>query len=238
MPNTYFRFKQFVVEQGKCAMKVGTDGVLLGAWAQVPEKGKVLDLGTGTGLIALMVAQRCQSEIVAVDISVEACEQAAENVEASPWKERISVLHQDVKNMDEAFHGSFDCIVSNPPYFRENVKCPEQLRNTARHTDDLNFSQLVFAASRLLADNGTLSVVLPADAAAEFIAEASSQRLVLLRQTWIHTKPGAQPKRVLMTFSKASVASTEVAHMTIHEADHSFSEAYSALTAEFYLDRK
>ena len=238
MPNTYFRFKQFVVEQEKCAMKVGTDGVLLGAWAQLPDTGKVLDLGTGTGLVALMIAQRCQAEVVAVDISAEACEQATENVENSPWKERIMVVHQDAKTMVENYEGQFDCIVSNPPYFKENVKCPGQLRNTARHTDELNFKQLAVASAALLKQDGTLSVVLPADAAHEFIAEASSQRLSLLRQTWIHTKPNATPKRVLMTFRNSLVVSSEISHMTIHEADHSFSEAYRELTSDFYLDRK
>ena len=238
MPNTYFRFKQFVVEQGKCAMKVGTDGVLLGAWAEFPATGRILDLGTGTGLISLMAAQRSQAEVVAVDISAEACEQAAENVEMSPWKERIAVVHQDVKEMGGEYKGSFDCVVSNPPYFREDIKCPGQLRNTARHTDELNFNQLVVAASVLLKENGTLSVVLPADAASEFIAEASSQRLSLCRQTWVHTKPNALAKRVLMTFSKSQEVTTEVAHMTIHEADHSFSKAYQDLTESFYLDRK
>ena len=237
MPNTYFRFKQFVVNQEKCAMKVGTDGVLLGAWAGLPDEGKVLDLGTGTGLIALMAAQRCGADILAVDISKEACDQAKENVALSPWVNRISVLHRDVKSMGEDFCQSFDCIVSNPPYFKEKIKCPEQLRNMARHTDELDFRQLTVASSWLLKEEGTLSVVLPADAAHEFIAEASAQRLSLLRQTWIHTKPEALPKRVLMTFMKGYVASAEVAHITIHEADHSFSEAYKSLTSDFYLDR-
>lgn len=237
MPNTYFRFKQFVVRQEKCAMKVGTDGVLLGAWAAVPQEGKILDLGTGTGLVALMLAQRSAASVVAVDISEEACEQAAENVAESPWPDRIQVIHQDAKVMGENYEGVFDCVVSNPPYFKENVKCPGQLRNTARHTDELNFRQLACSSSMLLKENGTLSVVLPADAAHEFIAEASAQRLSLSRQTWIHTKPGAQPKRVLMTFVKGHVASAEIVNMTIHEADHSFSEAYKSLTSAYYLDR-
>lgn len=237
MSNSYFRFKQFVVEQAKCAMKVGTDGVLLGAWTQLPDRGKVLDLGTGTGLIALMMAQRCASEIVAVDISAEACEQASENVAASPWKERIQVVHQDAKQMADLYENQFDCVVSNPPYFKENVKCPGQLRNTARHTDELDFKQLAEASACLLKDGGMLSVVLPANVTSEFIAEASAQRLSLARQTWIHTKPNAEPKRVLMSFTKARETSTEVTHMTIHEADHSISEAYRLLTSDFYLDR-
>ena len=237
MPNTYFKFKQFTIEQEKCAMKVGTDGVLLGAWAPVPETGKILDVGTGTGLIALMIAQRSQADIMGVDISKEACEQAQENAERSPWKERISILHKDVKTLDESFNGLFDCVVSNPPYFKENVKCPGQQRNTARHTDVLEFNELLEASARLLNESGTLSVVLPTDVALDFIAEALTKRFFLFKQIWIHTKPGAPAKRILMAFSKKQSASTNVVHMTIHEADHSFSEAYVALTKDYYLDR-
>ena len=237
MANTYFKFKQFTIEQDRCAMKVGTDGVLLGAWAPLPASGKILDVGTGTGLVALMVAQRSDAEVVGIDISEDACSQAAENAKHSPWNSRVTILHQDVKTFDECFWGQFDSIVSNPPYFKENVKCPGSQRNTARHTDDLDFSDLVDASCKLLKEEGTLSVVLPADVALDFIAEALSKRLFLFKQTWIHTKPNAVPKRVLMAFSKKQSASTEVVHMTIHEADHSFSDAYKALTEDFYLDR-
>ena len=236
MSNSYFKFKQFVVEQGRCAMKVGTDGVLLGAWVKLPDDGEIMDLGTGTGLIALMMAQRTKAHILCVDISEKACEQAMENISLSPWPDRMTVLNQDVKSLGEAYRETFDCIVSNPPYFQENVKCPGKLRNTARHTDELNFNELTSTSAFLLKDEGTLSVVLPADVASEFIAEASSCRLFLSRQTWIHTKPGAQPKRVLMTFIKKQVTSSEVTHMTIHEVDHSFSEDYKNLTKDYYLD--
>ena len=218
-------------------MKVGTDGVLLGAWAPVPDKGRILDVGTGTGLVALMVAQRSQANIMGVDISEDACVQAAENAARSPWADRISILHQDIKTFDDSFYGQFDCIVSNPPYFKENVKCPGKQRNTARHTDDLDFADLLEASAKLLKGDGTLSVVLPADVALDFIAEASSKHFSLFKQTWIHTKPGAPAKRILMAFTKEQSTSTDVVHLTIHEADHSFSESYVALTKDFYLDR-
>ena len=237
MSNTNFRFKQFTIEQDRCAMKVGTDGVLLGAWASIPERGNVLDIGTGTGLIALMVAQRSEASVMGIDISEEACQQAAENVGNSPWKARVEIKFQDVKAMQEAYWGTFDSIVSNPPFFQEKVKCPETLRNTARHTDTLDFSELAACASRLLNDAGTFSVVLPADVAADFIGEALGQRLYLCRQTWVHTKPSAPPKRVLMTFSKKQEMSTEITHLVIHGDKHSFSEDYIALTKDFYLDR-
>ncbi len=237
MSNSYFKFKQFTVKQEKCAMKVGTDGVLLGAWAAVPSQGKVLDIGTGTGLVALMLAQRSEANVVGIDIDMEACEQAADNAKHSPWASRIAILHQDVKTLDESYEGQFDCIVSNPPYFKENTKCPGKQRNTARHTDDLNFAELLRAVALLLNEEGNFSVVLPADAAIDFVSEAIDKRLYLCRQTWIHSKPGAAPKPVLMAFSKKQSASTEVVHLTIHEADHSFSEAYASLTKDFYLDR-
>lgn len=134
MPNPYFKFKQFTVYHDRCAMKVGTDGVLLGAWAQVDNARRILDVGTGTGLIALMTAQRSQAHIMGIDIDEKAVGQAEENVKASPWKERISICRKDVMQMCREVDGTFDAIVSNPPYFVENVHCPDARRNVARHT--------------------------------------------------------------------------------------------------------
>ena len=139
MPNPYFKFKQFTVFHDRCAMKVGTDGVLLGAWVQVDTAKRVLDIGTGTGLIALMVAQRSAACVVGTDIDGEAVEQAMENVNASPWKNRICICRKDVMQMNGEEYGSFDVIVSNPPYFVEEVRCLDERRDTARHTGNLTF---------------------------------------------------------------------------------------------------
>lgn len=155
MPNPYFKFKQFTVYHDRCAMKVGTDGVLLGAWAQVDNARRILDVGTGTGLIALMTAQRSQAHIMGIDIDEKAVGQAEENVKASPWKERISICRKDVMQMCREVDGTFDAIVSNPPYFVENVHCPDARRNVARHTGGLTFGELLAAVERLLADDGT-----------------------------------------------------------------------------------
>lgn len=151
MPNPFFQFKKFTVYHDKCAMKVGTDGVLLGAWASVENARRILDIGTGTGLIALMLAQRSDASVVGVDIDEAAVEQARENIERSEWKNRIVVEHKDVRDLSGEKYSLFDVIVSNPPYFTEAVYCPDKQRNTARHMDSLPFDELLQAVDRLLA---------------------------------------------------------------------------------------
>lgn len=235
MPNPYFKFKQFTVHHDRCAMKVGTDGVLVGAWAELPEAGRILDVGTGTGLIALMAAQRSGASVCGIDVDEAAVEQAEENVRLSPWADRIRVLNRDVRDMSAEADGLFDAVVSNPPYFTEKVFCPDGQRNTARHTDGLDFGELLEAVCRLLAVNGTFSVILPSDAGGDFVALALRHRLYLKRQTWVHTKPSAAPKRVLLAFSRQFVSSSEVAHLTIETEPRVFSPEYLALVKEFYL---
>ena len=164
MSNPFFKFKRFTVYHDRCAMKVGTDGVLLGAWTDVEGVRSVLDVGTGTGLIALMLSQRCDAAVQAIDIDEDAVIQARENVKNSPWPEQIEVRQEDVREFAETCGRRFDLIVSNPPYFTEKVMCPEQRRNAARHTEGLAFSELAAAVSALLAEQGRFSVVLPSAA--------------------------------------------------------------------------
>lgn len=235
MPNPFFKFKRFTVYHDRCAMKVGTDGVLLGAWADVQNARCILDVGTGTGLIALMLAQRSEASIHAVDVDTDAVEQARENVKNSPWADRIDVCLQDIKSFPAVCSKRFDLIVSNPPYFTEAVKCPESRRNAARHTDGLSFSDLLNSVSALLADEGAFSVILPAEAATEFIAQAIRVGLYLTRQVWIHTKPQAVPKRVLMTFKKCSNSVVQAEHLTVEIERHVYSPEFSALVKDYYL---
>lgn len=153
-----FRFKRFTVEQDLCAMKVGMDGVLLGAWAQGGKR--ILDIGTGTGLIALMMAQRnLYSLVTAIDIDEGACRQAMKNVENSPFRNQIVVRHESVQE----HHGLYDAIVSNPPYFMDSLGAPDAQRHLARHTDTLSYAELMQAAYRLLTDDGEFSVIVPFD---------------------------------------------------------------------------
>lgn len=237
MANSYFQFKQFKITQDRCAMKVGTDGVLLGAWAPLKKEAcKVLDIGTGTGLVALMLAQRCRSALVeAIDIDESAVDQARENVADSPWPERVNVWQMDIKNVPHAWKEKFDCIVSNPPYFVDSLKCPDVSRMLARHTAELDFPLLAQSASFLLKEGGVFSVILPADAYVSFVASCLHEGLHLQRILWVHTKPDIPAKRVLMAFVKQAVERTEQEHLIVEISRHVYSSEYVSLLKDFYL---
>lgn len=234
MPNPYFSFKQFTIHHDRCAMKVGTDGVLLGAWANVSAARHILDIGTGTGLIALMMAQRNpDARIIGIDIDEGAVEQARENIANSPWKDRVEAALQNVCTYRPSM--SFDVIVSNPPYFVNSLKCPDNQRNTARHTDSLDFESLISSASRLLSSEGTFSVIIPTDGMEAFLTIALRHGLHLSRRTWVHTKPDADPKRVLLALGKSAEKDCTENHLVIELSRHVYSAEYTALTREFYL---
>ena len=233
MPNPYFAFKQFTVRHDRCAMKVGTDGVLLGAWTDLSHSRRILDIGTGTGLIALMLAQRCMdARITAIDLDSAAVEQAQENIQASPWKDRIEALQQDICTYHP--NGTFDTIVSNPPYFIDSLKCPDGQRNTARHTDTLDADRLIGKASELLTSDGRFSIILPAEQTEDLIRVAGEKGLHPSRQTWVITRPGLSPKRILMEFRKTPVT-LQPDELVVELERHVYSEEYIALTQEFYL---
>ena len=233
MPNPYFAFKQFTVRHDRCAMKVGTDGVLLGAWTDLSHSRRILDIGTGTGLIALMLAQRCMdARITAIDLDSAAVEQAQENIQASPWKDRIEALQQDICTYHP--NGTFDTIVSNPPYFIDSLKCPDGQRSTARHTDTLDADRLIGKVSELLTSDGRFSIILPAEQTEDLIRVAGEKGLHPSRQTWVITRPGLSPKRILMEFRKIPVT-LQPYELVIELERHVYSEEYIALTKEFYL---
>lgn len=232
MANSYFTFKQFTVRHDRCAMKVGTDGVLLGAWTDVSASRRILDVGTGTGLIALMLAQRCEAFITGIDIDTEAVGQAAENIAASPWKDRVGVMQQDVCSYTPT--ELYDTIVSNPPFFIQSLKCPDCRRNTARHTDTLDAERLFAAAARLLRPDGCFSLILPAEQKEEVVGIAARSGFGLLRHTAVVTRPGLPPKRSLLEFRKTEGECREN-ELVIELSRHVYSEDYIALTRAFYL---
>lgn len=201
MSNPYFQFKQFTVWHDKCAMKVGTDGVLLGAWASVQNAHKILDVGTGTGLVALMLAQRSlpDADIIALEIDGAAAGQARENVTRSPWKERVEVVQTDFRDYQSS--DKFDVIVSNPPYFVDSLECPDQQRNAARHNGSLTYEELLEGVVGLLAEDGTFTIVIPTDVADRVKMIAATKNLYAVRQLNVITKPGGIPKRTLITFT-------------------------------------
>lgn len=231
MANDYFQFKQFTVWQQHCAMKVGTDGTLLGAWAR--GGSHILDVGTGTGLIALMMAQRfAQAHIVGIDIDAEAAAQARSNVEASPFASRITILQQDFANPLtphlSPLPSNFDAIVSNPPYFTDALPSPDARRTLARHATTLPFSLLMQRSWQLLSDQGELSLVIPADGCSLVESEAVLAGFFKCRECAVRTSPRKPAKRLLLAFAKhpRGMKRTE---LTIG------SDAYTELTKDFYL---
>lgn len=215
-------------------MKVGTDGVLLGAWADVVGDRDILDVGTGTGIVALMVAQRNdEARITAVDIVGDAVREARNNADMSPWGSRIETIECDINDYNPS--QAVDHIISNPPYFVDSLHAGDTARTMARHATTLTYEELVVAAERLLRPGGRLSVILPTECAALF-RRVAFERLWLCRQMDVRTSEGGAPKRTLMEFVRSAEAlMPRCDEMTIHRADGSYSEEYRRLTEEFYL---
>ena len=238
MSNPFFHFKQFSIRQDKCAMKVGTDGVLLGAWVDVPLSTRLaLDVGTGSGLIALMIAQRSngQAMIDAIDVDADACNQAFENVTKSPYKDRISVIRQSF--FDYSSEKKYDLIISNPPYFKNVLPCPDEKRNTARNNDSLPLKQLIEHAVSMLSENGHIALILPALLSDELDFIIATHRLLIRRRTEIITVEGNKPKRLLVELTASNIQNpiSEYKTLILETKDRKRTEQYKALTKEFYL---
>ena len=235
MSNDYFQFRQFIVHQQRCAMKVGTDGTLLGAWALAPSgRCRILDIGTGTGLIALMMAQRFpESSVLGIDIDPEAVAQATENVRLSPFSERIKILQEDLMKFDDT--DGFDAIVSNPPYFVDSLECPDDQRTMARHTVSLTYEGLIRQAFRLLKDDGCLSLVIPSESRPLIESAACLEGFFLSRVCLIKTTPRKQPKRQLIEFRKHTVKELIIEEGIIEDLPNVRSSWYQQLTKEFYI---
>ena len=236
--NDWFQFKRFIVKQDRCAMKVGTDGVLLGAWAQGSRR--ILDIGTGTGLIALMMAQRFPDAVVdAVEIDGEAANQAKDNAVCSPFHTRVNVFETSLQDYAKDFEGQpYDAIVSNPPYFNNSLKNPDGRRTIARHTDSLPYAVLFRSGDKLLAANGAFSLIVPNDIKADILTEAAVFGFFLLRETAVKTTSSKQPKRCLFAFTKVRPESVNKETVTMMNADATPSSWYSNLTEDFYLSKE
>jgi len=235
MPNPYFSFKQFTVYHDRCAMKVGMDGVMLGVWTHVEETDNILDIGTGTGLIALMLAQRCTSAIDAIDIDADAVLQATENVKQSPWAERVSVQEISLQDFASSTTQRYDLIVSNPPYFVNSLKAPAENRTNARHADSLTHEELILNAMALLNPAGRICIILPVIEALLCRDFALNNGLYCTREVQVIPKPGALPKRTLMEF-RLHPDSKETSELVVESNErHHYSQEFSLLAKEFYL---
>ena len=227
-----FRFKQFAVEQDDVAMKVGTDGVLLGAWADCEGAKKILDIGTGTGVIALQMAQRYpKAQVQAVEIDETAAKRARANFDMSPWAERLIVERTAVQEFEPT--EKFDLIVSNPPYFVDSLLPPDARRSTARHTHDLTFEELDKAVTRLLANNGKFALILPIT---EFENYLSITQLHIVRRCDVHPVEGGAVKRVMGEFARLKPSEIKQEDIAIEKGKRGdYTEEYRALTKDFYL---
>lgn len=234
MSNDSFKFKQFTVHQNRCAMKVGTDGTLLGAWVSVPSDSvRILDIGTGTGLIALMLAQRAPEAIITgIDIDADAVCQAIENVEASPFADRIQIVQADASDYKAE---PFDIIVSNPPFFVDSLTCPDNQRTMARHTASLTYTTLMRSAFKLLTDKGRFSVIIPFDGRSLLESEASLAGFIMSRICAVKTTPNKQPKRFLIEFQKLPVFKLDITEEVVEISPRVKSNWYQDLTKDFYL---
>lgn len=231
-----FEFKQFSVSDATNSMKIGTDGVLLGAWCSISDHTTAWDVGTGTGLIALMIAQRGASRIKAIEINEAAYREACLNVASSPWSGRVEVVHGDINEIAWTNDCTPDLIVSNPPFFNEALMSPDIDRRSVRHEQQLSFRQLFDIASKKLSPDGTLSVVAPASRFEELKFESALAGLAISRATFVRTVETKNPKRVLIEFVRSSSMrhQTSAGFLTIRRSDGSLSEEYRRLVSEFY----
>jgi tRNA1Val (adenine37-N6)-methyltransferase len=232
-----FTFKQFFVAHDRCAMKVGTDGVLLGAWVPVDKARKVLDIGCGSGLIALMIAQRSASEVLidGVELEPQAAQQASGNVALSPWAARVRMYEQDVHQFAENHPHQYDLIVSNPPYFAPAIACRDEARDIARYTGSLTHNALLNCAEKLIAEDGVFCVVLPHDLGIEFACLAVQQSWFVRSQIDVRDRPGKPLHRMLLTLSRQP-GETEYQHLALRQSEGVYSPEFCQLISEFYLN--
>lgn len=232
-----FTFKQFSVEQDKAAMKIGTDGVLLGAWAPITEQTySILDIGSGTGIIALMLAQRADADqIDALEIDENAYEQSVENFENSPWSDRLFCYHAGLDEFMEEPEDEYDLIVSNPPFYTENYFSGDEQRDQARFTESLPFEDLVEAADLLLSENGIFAIIIPFKEEAKLLALALDFDLFPMKITRVKGTPTTEIKRSLLAFSRNTTENFPVDELVIEIGRHEYTPEYINLTKDFYL---
>ncbi len=245
-----FQFKKFTIKQDRTAMKVGTDGVLLGAWVDLNSTDyRSLDIGSGTGLIALMLAQRLQEKqsksqnentkpndsyiIDAVEIDKDSAEQATENTEASPWSKNVNLHNVSIADFKSSF--KYDMIVSNPPFFSDSLLCPDKSRSAARHTVSLTFDDLITVVVRLLQPTGRFSLILPTTESEKFEMAASGQ-LYLSRRCNIKSRVDGDIKRVMSEYRMKKTDNVIYEELSIREANsNEYTQEYKDLTSKFYL---
>lgn len=232
-----FSFKQFTVQQDKCAMKIGTDGVLLGAWCPIDNNPfSVLDIGAGTGILSLMLAQRSNAEqIDSLEIDEEAYEQCVENFENSPWSDRLFCFHAGLDEFVDEPEDEYDIIISNPPFYSEDYKTDSSQRDLARFQDALPFEDLIEAADLLLSENGIFAVIIPFKEEEKFIDLCAEAELYPVKVTRVKGSPITEIKRSLLAFKRYELPVLETDELVIETSRHQYTDEYIELTKDFYL---
>jgi tRNA1Val (adenine37-N6)-methyltransferase len=236
MHNKFFRFKQFTIYHDRCAMKVGTDGVLLGAWVNIDNSKNILDIGTGSGLIAIMLGQRANASIEAIEIDQSAYMQSAENIRNCPWSSRISVKNISFQEYTLNHQKQFDLIVCNPPFFEKSLQSSLPLRNMARHDNILTHSEIISYVLKILNPGGRFGLIIPYAEGVQFIAKASKKGLFCIRKTSVKTKLHSSVKRLLMEFSTIPENYRENTLIITGDGEEVYSTEYKDLTKDFYLN--
>jgi tRNA1Val (adenine37-N6)-methyltransferase len=231
-----FYFKQFKVEDGRSTMKVGTDAVLLGAVVDLTDAANILEIGTGCGVISLILAQRSKASIDAIEIDEESVRQAKENVRDSTWADRITIINSSLQDFVKHTDNKYDIVVSNPPFFSRALKSPDNKRNISRHNDSLTFEELQKSSSLLKLDSGSLWLILPVKEGKEFIETAGKAGLFLHSELQIFPKAGKDCNRAILQFKKTPAEKKQERILVIKTAENSFTEEYIELTKEFYID--
>ena len=232
-----FQFKQFAVQQDRCAMKIGTDAVLLGAWCPIKNNPfSILDIGAGTGILSLMLAQRSNaSQIDAIEINDEAYEQCVENFESSPWGDRLFCFHAGLDEFLDEPEDEYDLIISNPPFYSENYKTDSAQRDLARFQEAMPFEDLIEAVRLLLSENGIFAVIIPFKEEEKFIDLCAEVELYPIKVTRVKGTPTTEVKRSLLAFKRYELSVLTADELVIETARHQYTEDYIALTKDFYL---
>jgi len=234
MSNNYFQFKQFKIIQEKSAMKVGTDGVLLGAWLEVLNSKNILDVGSGTGLIALMLAQKSNAQIEAVEINKDAFSEAKQNIINSKWTRRINIFNISFQEFCKS-NKKFDLIVSNPPFFINSLQSEKTDRTIARHNKELSHTDLLSGVNSILTKNGKLCLILPYSQADSFLNLAKNYNLFCTRKTTVKPTQYKDANRVLLELERKKQDINEEILIIEDKGRHQYSDEYIKLTEDFYL---
>jgi tRNA1Val (adenine37-N6)-methyltransferase len=233
--SSLFKFKQFEIDHADCTMKVGTDGVLLGAYVKTEKSLKILDVGTGSGLIAIMLAQKSKAEITGLEIDHESAEKAKLNGQKSPWKDRLSFVQTSFQEYYPEHPSEFDCVVCNPPFFSASLKSPDALRNLARHDIELNSEELITGTKTVLISSGTAWFILPFASTDVFIQKSCHKELYVKTRTDIFPKTGKKAHRSIVSLTPKKTSKIITGSLAIRDSNGNFTEEYRKLTSDFYL---